>query len=97
MESLKAITIGGIIAIIGWINREGETRPSFPRILSSIIIIRGIIIGSQEQFKAMIRVIKASNIKLVLDQHVFKLEHLKEAYKYLADQKYFGNVAVQIE
>lgn len=102
MESLKAITIGGIITIIGWISREGETRPSFPHILSSVIIIRGIIVGSQKQLEAMvytifsfwwflppfqlgssylcsqIRVIEASNIKPVLNQHVVKLEHLKE-------------------
>ncbi|KAM0227617.1 hypothetical protein ACHAPO_011412 [Fusarium lateritium] len=96
-ESLKAVAIGGLVTIVGWIGGEGETGPSFPQILSSMAVIRGIVVGSREQFEAMIRVIEASNIKPVLDQRVFKLEDLKEAYKYMADQKHFGKVAISIE
>ncbi|KAJ3454859.1 hypothetical protein MRS44_013459 [Fusarium solani] len=96
-ESLKAVAIGGLVTIIGWIGGEGETGPSFPQILSSMAVVRGIVVGSREQFEAMIRVIEASNIKPVLDQHVFKLEDLKDAYKYMLDQKHFGKVAVKIE
>ncbi|KAH6954149.1 hypothetical protein DER45DRAFT_309010 [Fusarium avenaceum] len=96
-ESLKAVALGGVVTIIGWIGGQGETGPSFPQILSSMAIVRGIVVGSREQFEAMIRVIEASNVKPVLDQHVFKLEDLKEAYNYLAEQKHFGKVAIQIE
>ncbi|CZS75379.1 unnamed protein product [Fusarium graminearum] len=96
-ESLKAIAIGGIITIVGWIGGEEETGPSFPQILAGMAIVRGIVVGSRDQFEAMIRVIEASNIKPVLDQRVFKLEDLKEAYQYMADQKHFGKVGISIE
>ncbi|KAI1052553.1 hypothetical protein LB507_009745 [Fusarium sp. FIESC RH6] len=96
-ESLKAVAIGGLVTIVGWIGGDGETGPSFPQILSSLAVIRGIAVGSREQFEAMIRAIEATNIKPVLDQRVFKLEDLKEAYKYMSDQKHFGKVAISIE
>lgn len=53
-ESLKSVNIGGIVTIIGWIGGPGETGPSFPQILSSMGIVRGIVVGSREQFEAMV-------------------------------------------
>ncbi|KAI1034997.1 hypothetical protein LB503_011627 [Fusarium chuoi] len=77
-ESLKAVNLGGVVTIIGWIAGPGETGPSFPQILSSMAVVRGIFVGSRDQFEAMVRAIEASDIKPVLDQHVFKLEELKQ-------------------
>ncbi|ENH71823.1 hypothetical protein FOC1_g10000206 [Fusarium oxysporum f. sp. cubense race 1] len=96
-ESLKAVNIGGYVTIIGWIAGPGETGPSFPQILSSMAVVRGIVVGSRDQFEAMIRAIEASDIQPVLDQQVFKLEELKDAYQYLVDQKHFGKVVIKIE
>ncbi|KAK4033792.1 hypothetical protein C8A01DRAFT_19323 [Parachaetomium inaequale] len=96
-QSLKAVGIGGVVTIIGWIGGEGEKGPDFPQILSSMAVVRGIVVGSREQLEAMIRTIEAFDIKPVLDQQVFKLEDLKEAYKYQWDQKHFGKVAIKIE
>ncbi|KAH7020450.1 hypothetical protein EDB80DRAFT_677373 [Ilyonectria destructans] len=94
-ESLKAVAIGGVVTIIGWIGGPGETAPTFPDALLSVV--RGIVVGSREQFESMIRTIEAFNIKPVLDQQVFKLEDLKEAYQYMLDQKHVGKVAIKIE
>ncbi|KAM6529403.1 hypothetical protein FALCPG4_007538 [Fusarium falciforme] len=77
-QSLKAVAMGGVVTIIGWIGGEGEKGPDFPQLLSSMAVVRGIVVGSREQFEAMIRTIEAFNIKPVLDQQVFKLEDLKE-------------------
>ncbi|UPL03022.1 hypothetical protein LCI18_013956 [Fusarium solani-melongenae] len=96
-QSLKAVAIGGVITIIGWIGGAGEKGPDFPQILSSMAVVRGIVVGSREQFEAMIRTIEAFNIKPIIDQQVFKLEDLKEAYKYQLDQKHFSKVAIKIE
>jgi NADPH:quinone reductase-like Zn-dependent oxidoreductase len=54
-QSLKALAIGGLVTIIGWIAGPGETGPSFPQILSSMGVVRGIVVGSREQFEAMVR------------------------------------------
>ncbi|KAF5558537.1 alcohol dehydrogenase [Fusarium napiforme] len=97
MESLKAVNIGGFVTIIGWIAGPGETGPSFPQILSSMAVVRGIVVGSRAQFEAMVRAIEASDIKPVLDKQVFKLEELKDAYQYVVDQKHFSKVVIKIE
>ncbi|KAF5989872.1 alcohol dehydrogenase [Fusarium bulbicola] len=97
-ESLKAVNIGGFITIIGWIAGHGETGPSFPQILSSMAVVRGIVVGSRDQFEAMVRAIEASDIKPVLDQQVFSLRSSRSnAYQYLVDQKHFSKVVVKIE
>ncbi|KAM0329415.1 hypothetical protein ACHAQA_004722 [Verticillium albo-atrum] len=96
-QSLKSVAIGGVVTIVGWIGGPGEKGPDFPQILSSMAVVRGIVVGSREQFEAMIRAIEAYNIKPIIDQKVFKLEDLKEAYKYQWDQKHFGKVAITIE
>jgi D-arabinose 1-dehydrogenase-like Zn-dependent alcohol dehydrogenase len=54
-ESLKAVNIGGLVTIIGWIGGPGETGPSFPQILSSMAVVRGIVVGSRDQFETMVR------------------------------------------
>lgn len=40
--------------------------------------------------------IEANKIKPVVDEKVFKLSELKEAYQYMWDQKHFGKLAIQI-
>jgi NADPH:quinone reductase-like Zn-dependent oxidoreductase len=61
-ESLKAVAIGGLVTIIGWVGGEGETGPSFPQILSSMAVVRGIVVGSREQFEAMVCTMEADCI-----------------------------------
>lgn len=53
-QSLKAVAIGGVVTIIGWIGGEEEKGPYFPQISSSMAVVRGIVVGSREQFEAMV-------------------------------------------
>ncbi|KAF5599653.1 alcohol dehydrogenase [Fusarium pseudoanthophilum] len=85
-ESLKAVNIGGSVTIIGWIARLGETGLSFPQILSSMAVVRGIVVPA----------IQAFDIKPVFDKQVSKLKELKDAYQYLVDQKHFSKVVIKI-
>ncbi|KAI9170535.1 Zinc-type alcohol dehydrogenase-like protein [Paramyrothecium foliicola] len=77
-QSLKAVTINGLITIIGWVAGQGDAGPGFPEILASMPILRSIVVGSRDQFEEMVRAIEANDIKPVLDQRVFKLDELKE-------------------
>lgn len=54
-QSLKAVGIGGVVTIVGWIGGMGEKGPDFPQLLASIATVRGIVVGSREQFEAMVR------------------------------------------
>ncbi|KAK5115596.1 hypothetical protein LTR85_009767 [Meristemomyces frigidus] len=97
-QSLKAISIDGVISIIGFLGgAKGEKQPSFMDCLSNICTVRGVLVGSRMQFEEMNRAIEANNIKPVIDEKVFKLEEAKEAYQYMWDQKHFGKLCISIE
>lgn len=81
-QSLKAIGIDGVISVIGFLaGAAGEKQPSFLDALMSMCTVRGILVGSRLQFEDMNRAIEANNIKPVIDEKVFKLEEVKEAYQ----------------
>lgn len=96
-QSLKAIRIDGVISIIGFVGGKGKEQPTFLETLNNICTVRGILVGSRLQFEDMNASIEANKIKPVVDKKVFKLEELKDAYKYQQDQKHFGKVCVSIE
>lgn len=81
-QSLKAIAIDGVISIIGFLGgMKGEEQPSFVECLSNICTVRGVLVGSRLQFEEMNRAVEANNIKPVVDEKVFKLEEVREAYQ----------------
>lgn len=77
-QSLKAIKIDGLISIIGFLASEGEEQPSFLEALAHICNVRGILVGSRDQFEDMNRAIEANKIQPVVDEKVFTLEQAKE-------------------
>jgi len=81
-QSLAAIAWEGVISVIGAIGGgKTENNPSFMEILGHGCIVRGVYVGSRQNFEAMNRAIEANNIKPVVDKKVFKLEELKDAYQ----------------
>jgi len=96
-QSLKAVAIDGIISIIGFVGGESEKQPTFLETLSNICTVRGLLVGNRVQFEDMNRCIEANDIHPVVDEKVFKLEELKEAYQYQFDQKHFGKLCIKID
>jgi len=96
-QSLKAIAIDGVISIIGFLGGQSKDQPSFLDCLNHVCIVRGLIVGSRLQFEEMNRAIDATGIKPVVDEKVFTLPELKEAYQYMWDQKHFGKLTIKIE
>ncbi|KXL43579.1 hypothetical protein M433DRAFT_165033 [Acidomyces richmondensis BFW] len=97
-QSLSAVSIDGVISIIGFLGGfKGEEPPSFVDCLSNICTVRGVLVGSRLQFEDMNRAIEANNIKPIIDQRVFKIEEAREAYQYQWDQKHFAKVCFSIE
>lgn len=81
-QSLKAIAIDGVISVIGFLGGgKGQNQPTFLDVLSSICVVRGVLVGSRHQFEAMNRSIEANNIKPVIDEKVWKLDQAKDAYQ----------------
>ncbi|KAF7196734.1 Zinc-type alcohol dehydrogenase-like protein [Pseudocercospora fuligena] len=97
-QALKAIAIDGVISIIGFLGGvKGEGQPSMIDALMNICTIRGVLVGSRHQFEDMNRAVEANNIKPVVDESIFKLDQVPEAYQYQWDQKHFGKVGIKIE
>lgn len=82
-QSLKAIKPEGVISIIGFLGGMSKDQPSFLECLNRMCTVRGLVVGSRLQFEAMNEAIDAAGIKPVVDEKVFALEELKEAYQYM--------------
>jgi len=95
-QSLKAIAIDGVISIIGFIGGMDKDQPTFLETLNNICTVRGILVGSRLQMEDMTRAIEANDIHPVVDEKVFTLEELKEAYQYMWDQKHFGKLTIKV-
>ncbi|KAJ4301678.1 hypothetical protein N0V90_003771 [Kalmusia sp. IMI 367209] len=95
-QSLKAVKIEGVISIIGFIGGNTKNQPSFLDALNNLCTVRGLLVGSRRQFEEMNAAIEANDIHPVVDEKVFELAQLKEAYEYMWDQKHFGKMVIKI-
>ncbi|TFL05146.1 alcohol dehydrogenase superfamily protein [Pterulicium gracile] len=95
-RSLKSVKIGGSVDIIGIISAS-ETPPAnvVGLVMVNAIHMRGILIGSVDQFRDMNRLLSAHKIKPVVDK-VFEFEQAVDAYKYLESQKHVGKVVIKV-
>ncbi|KAB8218286.1 alcohol dehydrogenase [Aspergillus novoparasiticus] len=96
-QSLKAIRPEGVIALAGLLG--GACSPDMPSLmdgLSYLCTSRGLLLGSRVQFHAMNQFIEENDITPVLDEKVFDLYQVREAYEYLEQQKHFSEVVVRV-
>lgn len=96
-QSLKAIKIEGVISMIGFLGgKDASTSASFLDCFATLCILRGVNVGSKRQFQAMNEFMAAKGIVPVVDERVFEMDELKDAYQFLWDQKQWGKVVVKI-
>jgi len=96
-QSLKAIKLEGTISIIGFLGGvRKEDMPTMMDALSNLCTVRGILVGSKDQFEEMNRAIEAADIHPVVDPKTFKFENAVDAYQYQWDQKHFGKVVIEV-
>ena len=95
-QSLKAVAIDGVISIIGFIGGGEKNQPTFLDCLNNICTVRGLLVGSRLQMEDMCAAIEANDLHPVVDEKVFELKDLKEAYQYMWDQKHFGKLSVKV-
>jgi NADPH:quinone reductase-like Zn-dependent oxidoreductase len=96
-QSMLAIKLEGTITVIGFLGgATAENTPSTLDTLTHLCTVRGIIVGSRQQFEDMVRAIEASDIHPVVDKKVFSFEKAVDAYKYQWDQKHIGKVVIEV-
>jgi NADPH:quinone reductase-like Zn-dependent oxidoreductase len=102
-QSAESVKLDGQISVVGFIggqgNGDGSAQTSVPSLLETwlnLYTVRGVWVGSREQMEEMCRAVEASGIRPVIDERVFKLEELKEAYGYLAEGRNVGKIGMEI-
>ncbi|EHY58293.1 hypothetical protein HRR83_004847 [Exophiala dermatitidis] len=96
-QSLKAVKLEGVISIIGFLGGTNkQDMPGLLDALNNLCTVRGILVGSKQQFQEMNRAIEANDIHPVVDSNTFKFENALDAYQYQWDQKHFGKVVIEV-
>jgi NADPH:quinone reductase-like Zn-dependent oxidoreductase len=90
--------VDGVITIIGWVGGSVEgPEPSYKETVVNVFTARGVFVGSRDQMERMIKAIEAHDIHPVVDEKVFTLEQLREAYQHQHEQKHVGKVCIRID
>ncbi|KAI0651159.1 NAD-P-binding protein [Trametes meyenii] len=94
-KSVNAIRYGGTISVIGFVAGQADVSELPVKILAKAAIVRGILIGSRQQFEDMNRLISAVKLRPVVDK-VFSFEDTRKAYEYQDSQQHVGKVVVKV-
>jgi len=95
-ESLKAVCVEGVVTVTGVLSDEAEETPSIMDCLWMVCSVRGIFLGTRKQFEEMVEFIEEKGIVPVVDEMVFGLGEVIEAFEYLEKQKHFSKVVIKI-
>lgn len=96
-QSLAAIRVDGLVVAAGLVaGAPGESSPALMDTLWNICIVRGILLGTKQQFVDMNRFIEEKGINIAVDEEVFGLEDVKDAYQKLEAQKHFSKIVIKI-
>src|SRR5678815_837753 len=92
-ESMRAIKIGGHIAIIGVVAGAGD--PFNPAaLIGNSAKLQGLSVGSRDMFEAMCRAIELHRIAPVVDK-VFPFTEAKAAFAAMAAGEHFGKIVLE--
>ncbi|KIW25183.1 uncharacterized protein PV07_10842 [Cladophialophora immunda] len=81
-QSLNSVRRGGHIEIVGYLGRHFNQEPVLMEAFRRLCTVRGVAVGTRQQFSNMLRAIQTNNIKPLIDRKVFRLEDAKSAYEY---------------
>lgn len=90
-KSVKAVRVGGHIALIGALDMVGEFNP-IP-VFMKAIRVQGIFVGSRQMFENMNEKISTTKMHPVIDRK-FGFDEAKEALHYMESGSHFGKIVV---
>lgn len=93
-HSLKSIRIGGHVSIVGVLSGPVKDL-QIGMVMGSNAKVKGITVGSREQFEAMCRAMTLHKIKPVIDK-TFPFASAKEALTTMMGQGHFGKIAIDL-
>lgn len=94
-QSLAAVRVEGVVVSAGFVGGEAKPVPLTATVLY-VCTARGVILGSKRQLKDMVRFIDEKGVVPAVDDVVFGLDKVKEAYQRMEEQKHFSKVVIRI-
>lgn len=88
----------GLIAATGVLGEapDGVMIPTVLDCIFSVCSARGLLLGSRKQFGDMNAFIEKHDIKPILDERIFEIGEVKEAYTYMMEQKHFSKIGIRL-
>lgn len=93
-HSLKSVRLGGHVSIVGVLSGPVKDL-QITMIMAGNAKVKGVTVGSREQFDAMCRAIALHKIKPVIDK-TFAFDAAKEAFQHMAGQGHFGKLVIDL-
>ncbi|MDZ4867690.1 MAG: NAD(P)-dependent alcohol dehydrogenase [Alphaproteobacteria bacterium] len=93
-HSLKSIRVGGHVSVVGVLSGHVKDL-QIGMVMSANAKVKGITVGSREQFEAMCRAMTLHKIKPVIDK-TFPFAAAKEALTTMMGQGHFGKIAIDL-
>ena len=93
-QSLKALKVGGHVALIGVLSGVPEFNPT--PILMKSARVQGIFVGSRAMFERMNQAVALHGLRPVVDR-VFPFNAAREAYAYLESGSHFGKIVIEVK
>jgi D-arabinose 1-dehydrogenase-like Zn-dependent alcohol dehydrogenase len=95
---LKAVRRDGLITLAGVVGGLTDQTPvDILGALWHVCLVRGILLGSRDMLRDMVRFVDEKKIQIAMDDVQFKLEDAKSAYERLKAQKHFSKVVINID
>lgn len=91
-QSLRAVRIGGHIAIIGVVAGAGDINPAV--LIGNSARLQGVSVGSREMFEAMCRAIALHRLEPVVDK-VYPWTEAKAAFAAMQGGEHFGKIVLE--
>ena len=95
-ESIRAVKLGGHIALIGVLSGPAANELVLPRIFLKQVRTSGIAMANHQSQKAMVEYLENSKIKPVISD-TFDLADLAGAFQHQIDNKHFGKISITME
>jgi NADPH:quinone reductase-like Zn-dependent oxidoreductase len=94
-ESLRATRIGGTLAMIGVLAGPANDL-RLPLVVMQQLRLQGVTVGSFDDLKAMVAAIAQHRLRPVVEK-VFPFEATRDAFRYMAQGRHFGKVAITLD
>lgn len=93
-QSLRTCNYGARVGVIGILAGQ-DSNIHIRDLLSRQIQIRGILMESTEELKALMKAVDSLKLKPAIDK-TFSFTQVKEAYRHLESQKHIGKVVITL-